>query len=115
MSNEFLINLVAYGDQPGLGLYSIGHYRQHRNYQAALAKQNVFIQDMPIMNMITHNLEEYQAWLQIHESLHQQLRSITKSFGFGLGDLDPRSAQAFLQWQQNHRDEHGNFDRRLRL
>jgi hypothetical protein len=115
MSNEFLFNLVAYGDQPGLGLYSIGHYRQHLNYRLALAKQGMIIQDVPIIDMIGHNPEEFEAWLQIHEGLHQQLRGITRSFGFSLASFDVRSPQAFLNWQQDHRAEHGEFDKRLGL
>ena len=110
MTNEFELNFVEYGDTAGLGAYEIGHYRQHRNYVDALAKQNVIIQDVPILRMLGDNPQELQQWLNDHEGLHELLRSHAGITGTNLADLNPFSAEEFYQWLDAHASEHRSLD-----
>jgi hypothetical protein len=108
--NDFQLNLVEWGDLAGLGAYEIGHYRQHRNYIDALAAQNIFIPDVPIMHMVGLDREQFEGWLNIHESLHEILRAHAGITGVNLSPLNLDDPQAFYNWQEAHAAEHRALD-----
>jgi uncharacterized membrane protein YccC len=113
---EFLANLTQYGDMPGLGLYEIGHYRQHRDYAAHLAQtNNIFIPDYPVMHLVFDTDSQLADWLNLHEMLHGILRGHAGFYGPDLSELDPKSPASWDNWQEYHRFEHSAFDQLFRM
>jgi hypothetical protein len=119
MANLFLANLVQFGDRPGLGAYEVGHFLQHQQYLNILAGSNVILPDYNILRMggddpqrwLGENANEFSAWLNDHEAIHEFLRAQTNVSGFGsLAFLDQESPDSWNLWQQNHADEHRQFD-----
>lgn len=109
--NLFQLNNVAYGDREGLGAYEVGHFLQHQQYLNILAGTGVILPDYNILHMQTENLNEFAAWLQAHQAVHEFLRQHT---GISVADVsyfDPQSPESFELWQEANRAEHAAFDR----
>ena len=118
--NLFSANLVIYGDRSGLGAYETGHFLQHQQYATILSGQSVLLPDYDILLMGTGpegdpqrflgvNENQFLAWLQDHEALHQLLRAQANVTG-DLSWLDPDSEEIWNLWQQQHAQEHAQFD-----
>jgi hypothetical protein len=111
MSTAFGINLVAWGDKAGLGLYLIGHYRQHLVYNAVLAARTppVIIDEFPILE-IGDSDEERRAWLDDHNNWHQLIRPYANVTGVDLSAVDFDDREEFYDWQDVHKSEHALLD-----
>ena len=110
MANYFQLNLVVYGDRPGLGVYEVGHFLQHQQYLQILAGQGVILPDYDILHMQSENENEFAWWLNQHEIIHELLRQQAGSGGVNLSYLDPKSPEEWELWQEAHRAEHALFD-----
>src|SRR5215470_6365398 len=108
MTTEFQVAFVAYGDNAGLGLWEIEHYRQHLRYKVVLAQRTppVIIQDYPIMRPVGSTPSELRSWLTFHEKLHETLRPFAHVSGPNYADVDFRDPQAFDDWLNVHKTEH---------
>jgi hypothetical protein len=113
--NDFQPNLVEFGDTAGLGMWEDGHFRQHENYVQALIGKGFFIPTYPILHFVGLDEQQLMDWLNLHEALHAGLRGITGVTGTDLSILDPKSPDAWENWQQVHRFEHFGFDQVLGL
>jgi hypothetical protein len=104
---EFLLNVVAFGDTVGIGAYEIGHYRQHQDYQAVLAKRTppVILPVYPILHFGGDD-EEMKFWLNDHEALHELLRPIANVQSVDLSALNWNSPQFWAEWIDAHKAEH---------
>ena len=111
MTTEFSVNLVAFGDTAGLGLWLDGHYRQHLRYNAVLAAQvpAVIINVYPILNMGT-NEREVRLWLDAHETWHELIRPLANVTGINLANIDFDDVTAWYEWQDVHNSEHRLLD-----
>jgi hypothetical protein len=47
-----------------------------------------------------------RIWLVTHESVHEQLRSITGVSGINLADVNLDNEEEFYTWLDAHRNEH---------
>lgn len=112
MANLFQLNLVLYGDRPGLGAYEVGHFLQHQQYFNILAGQNILLPDYNILHLQTENENELAWWLNQHQTIHLLLRQQAKVTGSGvdLSYFDPESPESWDIWQQDHRAEHAALD-----
>jgi len=117
--NLFQLNIVVYGDKPGLGAYEVGHFLQHQQYLNILAGNNVILPDYNILRLggtdpqrfLGEDANEFVAWLNDHNAIHLLLRQ--QAGGGGISDLsylDPDSPVSWELWQQDHAQEHRNFD-----
>lgn len=122
--NLFQLDEVLYGDHPGLGVYEIGHFLQHQQYNAVLAQRGVIVPDWDIMRMGTGpegdpqrflgvNDNAFLTWLNIHESIHQTLRAHANISGVSLASLDPDSADQWSLWEGAHAREHAELNARF--
>lgn len=111
MSTEFAINTFEYGDEAGLGQWTIGHYRQHLRYEAVLAglPTPIIIPTYPIIQF-GGNRTEIRFWLNDHESLHELLRPIANVTGANYADLDYDDPALFYEWIDLHNQEHQLLD-----
>jgi hypothetical protein len=116
MSTEFSTNTFEYGDEAGLGAWTIGHYRQHLRYEAVLAAlaPPIIIPTYPIIQF-GGNRTEIRFWLDDHEKLHEQLRPIANVSGSNLADLDYDDPGFFYQWLDTHNAEHAQLDQAFGL
>lgn len=115
MTNQFQPDLVDFGDMPGLGEWEDGHFRQHLQYNTALAPQGIVLPVYPIMNLVGIGNIELMDWLNLHATLHAILRGYAQIPGTDLSVLDPQSPDSWNNWQQYHRFEHYAFDQRFGL
>lgn len=117
MTTEFLANTVVFGDQPGLGEWEIGHFRQHLRYNGVLAARSpaVVIPVFPIMNLVGMTDQEVFFWLDAHENWHEQIRPFANVTGINLSFFDVRSPDSFYEWQDLHSAEHNLIDRAFGL
>jgi len=108
MASEFAANVVAFGDQPGLGLWADGHYRQHLRYNSALAARTpaVVIAPFPILHLVGLAKPEIVFWLDSHEKWHELVRPFANVTGVDLSGFDITKPAAFYEWQDLHNAEH---------
>lgn len=119
--NLFELNLVPYGDKPGLGRYEVGHFLQHQQYLQLLAAQGINIPDYNLFGMVGgpagdprqflgDNPNQFLTWLNDHEAIHIFLRAQSGVSGIDLSALDTNSPESWDLWQQWHAQEHAQFD-----
>jgi hypothetical protein len=108
MASEFQANVVAFGDQPGLGLWSDGHYRQHLRYNGVLAARAppVVIQTFPILYFVGLAKPEIVFWLDSHEKWHELIRPYANVSSIDLSGFDITTPNAWYEWQDLHNAEH---------
>jgi hypothetical protein len=117
MTTEFQANVVAFGDQPGLGMWSDGHYRQHLNYNAFLASQTppVIIETFPIFYLVGLTKPEIVFWLDAHEKWHELIRPYANVTNVDLSGFDITKPDVFYEWQDLHNAEHVLIDQAFGL
>jgi hypothetical protein len=113
MASEFQANIVAFGDQAGLGLWSDGHYRQHLRYNSTLAARTppVIIQTFPILYLVGLSKPEVVFWLDSHEKWHELIRPYAHVTGVNLSGFDITTPNAWYEWQDLHNAEHLLLDK----
>ncbi|HEX8838784.1 MAG TPA: hypothetical protein VF748_17710 [Candidatus Acidoferrum sp.] len=111
MTSQFQPNTVAYGDAAGLGLWLVGHYRQHLAYNAFLAGQTVPI-EIPTYNILTVNGGNIgmRFWLEDHQSWHEDVRPFANVTGIDLSEVDMNNEEQFYSWIDLHNQEHAAID-----
>jgi len=113
---EFAINVVAYGDNAGLGAWLDGHYRQHLKYNSILAGKTpaVVLPEFPILYWPVFgggSYNEIKTWLDFHENWHEQLRPQANVTGSNLSDLEWTNPQYWYDWIDYHNAEHALLDK----
>lgn len=94
-------------DPAGWGRWLSGHYYEHlqmRPLCAALAKP-VIIPDLDILGW-RDEPEFVQQWLVSHEIIHEQLRFALNVTGIDFSLVDFSKDEEFLDWQNDHAQEH---------
>lgn len=111
MTTFFLPNQIAFGDKAGLGLWLIGHYRQHVRYNSVLAAKTppVIIDEFPILNW-GESEREIKDWLNSHENWHQLIRQFANVTGADLSALDTSNPDQWYSWMDVHNNEHALID-----
>jgi hypothetical protein len=112
MSTEFFANVVAFGDIPGIGLWEVGHYRQHLNYNNFLATRTppISIPVYPILNLVSLDKQKLLWWLEQHELWHEAVRPFANVTDTDLSYFDVENANSFYNWQELHNAEHTAID-----
>lgn len=112
LSTEFFANVVAFGDIPGIGLWEVGHYRQHLNYNTFLATRSppVVIAAYPILNLVGLDKDRLMWWLNEHELWHEAIRPFANVTDTDLSYFNVDDQNSFYNWQQLHNAEHAAID-----
>jgi hypothetical protein len=108
MAVFFIPDLTKPHDPAGWGRYLIGHYLEHQamGQAAALRTPAVFIRDFGLQKW-GDRASSSVSWLGKHMSTHQELRNQSGVQGIDLSAVDLNDDEAFLDWQEDHRVEHG--------
>lgn len=110
MTAFFQPDVVLPKDPAGFGRWLTGHYYEHivlRQAAAALTTP-VIVPDFDIFawkdepNFVTQ-------WLVNHEAMHSQLRVGANLTGIDLSLVDFSNDDEFLEWMDNHRQEHNDL------
>ena len=116
MPSEFVPPIYLFGDRAGQGRWEISHYRQHLRYINVLASRS------PPVIIGYHNLLRLgdtkltrRVWLNDHENVHAQLRSLANVTGIDLSVVDLDDPHEFSIWLDAHATEHGLIDQGLGL
>jgi hypothetical protein len=116
MTSAFQVNLVEFGDTVGWGVWQDDHYRQHLNYNAALAARTppIIVSAYPILVMGDTNTE-MRFWLDAHNTWHEIIRQYTNVTGVDLSEVNLKNPSEFYSWIDLHNQEHQIFDQQLGL
>lgn len=109
---QFLANIVAFGDQPGIGAWEDGHFRQHLAYVDYLAGLStpVIINVYPVLGIVGLTQSQLTDWLQQHELWHEQVRPYANVTDTDLSYFNVNDANSFYNWQELHNAEHAAID-----
>lgn len=97
-------------DPAGFGMWLNGHYREHLQLaQACLALTPSIV--VPNYDILGWKDEPalVQQWLVSHESMHETLRAACNVTGADLSLVDFSKDDEFLDWMDDHAQEHQNF------
>lgn len=107
----FSPDIVAYGDQAGMGLWINSHWYEHGQFwQLGLALTPP--QRFPVYDLLgwSEDPEQVRAWLDAHAAVHEALRTFTGVGGIDLSQLSDDPG-AFDQWMAYHAQEHATLRR----
>jgi hypothetical protein len=111
MATEFKINEFEFGDAAGNGMFLVGHYRNHLQYNAVLAKRTppVLLPVFPILAVEGGKIGR-RSWLDSHADWHNLLRPLANATGVDLSTVDLDNENEFTQWMGAHNAEHAFLD-----
>ena len=111
MASEFLFNQFEFGDIAGNGLFLVGHYRNHLQYNDVLAKRTppVLLPEFPILTVEAGKIGR-KSWLNSHQDWHELLRPLANTTGVDLSEVNMDNEAEFYQWIDAHNAEHRFFD-----
>lgn len=110
MSNLFQANVVLFGDRVGLGVWSMGHWLQHIQYNTILTRFTP-PEVLPVYSIMECPLFDkddrvIKLWLDAHENWHELLRQLINFTGTNLSDFDYRNPEYYYEWMDYHNSEH---------
>jgi|SRR5215813_4489476 len=111
MTSQFNPNTLAFGDDAGLGIWLVGHYRQHLAYNAFLASlaSPIIIPTYNILAIAGGRLG-MRGWLDDHEKWHEQIRPFANVTGVDFSAVDFNNESEFYAWIDLHNQEHAIID-----
>jgi hypothetical protein len=114
---QFSPDTIAFGDAPGWGTWLMGHYREHRQFVdiGFLASPAFFIPDWDLLSWDWANQRAITDWLNVHEKVHELLRSRTNVQGVDLSIVDFNNRGYFSLWIDTHAQEHADHRKALGL
>lgn len=97
-------------DAAGFGMWRTGHYREHLQFipLCRALTPPAIITNYDILSW-RDEPELVQQWLVAHESIHKQLRVATSITGSDLSLVDFSKDDQFLEWLEEHAQEHRQF------
>ena len=104
---NFAPDQVTFDDGPGMGLWDIGHAREHLQFVQVLGAQTPVINfpDFDFIQMLTAGDARKSIW-ETHSQAHSLLRQITGVGGFDYSGYDLTKQDGFYQFTQDHAVEH---------
>lgn len=107
MTVLFQPDTVLPKDPAGFGRWLTGHYYEHIVLASAAAALTVPI-NVPNFDIFAWKDEPefVTGWLVNHEAMHSQLRVGANLTGIDFSLVDLSDDQEFLEWMDNHRNEH---------
>ncbi len=111
MATEFQFTLFEFGDVAGEGAFLVGHFRNHLQYNAALAARTnpVILPEFDIIE-VTGGKVGRRAWLDSHAMWHNLLRPLANVTGIDLASVDLENKEQFYSWLESHNFEHQLLD-----
>lgn len=97
-------------DPSGFGMWLNGHYREHLQMaQICLTLATPIV--VPQYDILSWRDEPelVQQWLLSHEQIHEVLRQACNVSGADLSLVDFSEDDQFLEWMDDHAQEHINF------
>jgi hypothetical protein len=106
----FFHDQFLFGDQAAFAQYRQEHWYEHIQFVQIAQAQTVpiLIPDYDLTSW-QDSTEFVRNWLVTHESLHEDLRSITGVSGVNLADVDFSKEAEFYTWLDAHRTEHAQL------
>lgn len=110
MSVNFQPDLVLPKDPAGFGRWLTGHYYEHLQMipLCAALSTPVIVPDYDILSW-SDDPQKVQQWLVNHESIHDQIRQATNVSGIDFSLVDFSNDEEFLEWMDDHSQEHITF------
>jgi hypothetical protein len=111
VATEFALNQFQFGDVAGNGEWLVGHYRNHLQYNAVLAKRTppVLLPEFPILTVEAGKIGR-KSWLNDHQNWHELLRPLANATGVDLSEVNMDDKSEFYQWVDAHNAEHRFLD-----
>lgn len=104
---QFAPDQVTFGDVPGLGMWDVGHYREHLQFVQILGDQTpaILLSDYDFSQMLTAGALRSSIW-ETHSEAHNLLRQITSVSGVDYSQFNLDSAEDFYNFTGYHSLEH---------
>jgi len=105
---QFAPDTVAFGDFTGWGVWLDGHYREHQQFIdiGRTSTPAVFIPDWDLLSWKWDDQRGIEDWLNVHQTIHEQLRTQTGVTGVDLSIVDFSNGDYFALWVDEHAAEH---------
>lgn len=110
MTVSFQPDLVLPKDPAGFGRWLNGHYYEHLQMRQLCAGLStpVVVPDYDILSW-RDEPQFAQQWLVNHEAIHSQIRFATNVTGIDFSLVDFSNDEEFLEWMDDHSQEHITF------
>lgn len=105
----FSPDYFAPGDDTGFGLWLNTHQLEHKQYVQISLLQGVNISDYDLFAWDKKDKYVQKIWLEVHETVHAQLRAATGVSGLDLSEVDFDKHADMLEWLDAHAQEHQQF------
>jgi len=111
MTSEFQLQTFAFGDAAGNGSWLVSHFRNHLQYNNALAALSPPV-EIPEFQIMTVEGGKFgrNVWLSDHQTWHQLIRPFANVTGIDLSIVDMDNESDFYQWMDAHNQEHQLLD-----
>lgn len=110
MTVNFQPDVCLPKDPAGFGRWLTGHYYEHivLNQKCQALATPIIVPDYDILSW-SDDADKVQLWLLNHESMHSQIRFATNVTGADLSLVDFSNDNEFLDWMDNHAQDHIAF------
>lgn len=104
---QFAPDQVTFKDFPGLGVWDIGHAREHQQFVEVLSEQvpTVLIPNFDFLQMLTAG-NSSKSVIETHNEAHNLLRSILNITGTDYSQYDLTNESDFYNFTAYHATEH---------
>lgn len=104
---QFSPDQCTFGDAPGLGMWDVGHYREHQQFVEILAglTPDILLPNYDFLQMLTAG-QLRRSVVETHYQAHQQLRSVTGITGVDLSQFNLDDQNDFYNFLGYHASEH---------
>jgi hypothetical protein len=111
----FSPDYFAPGDDIGHGIWLNKHALEHIQFvQLGLSQSPpVFINDYDMFAWDKKDKYAQKIWLEVHETVHAQLRATTGVSGLDLSEVDFDNRGDMLEWLDAHAQEHAQIRAKL--
>lgn len=108
MTVLFTPGIIAPGDDIGFGHWLNTHYLEHQQFvDLALANNPIiFLPEFDMMSWVENDSYARQNWLDMHQKIHEFLRTFTAVDGIDLSAVEWDNDASFVFWMDEHDFEH---------